>query len=272
MINDQQRRKAAQALLNAGDRRLPVRQVSQTWPATQIEDAYAIQQIWADSRAARGARVVGHKIGLTSRATQMASEMTEPDYGVLLDDMLYADGARIRASQVHAPRLEVELAFVHGKPISGKLVTLYDVLDATRYVTPALKIIDYRTEVPRTICDTGAHRAAAAVMITGGRVVRPMDVDPRWVGATLSKNGVIQESGVSTAVMGHPGMGIVWLSRRLSQHDICVARSPAHPADRFLHATHCRRGRRHDPRRLRPAWLDRSVVKLMIRRNWKSSA
>lgn len=220
MIDDHQRREAAQALLDAGDRRQPIRQVSQTWPEMQIEDAYAIQQIWADSRVARGARVIGHKIGLTSRAMQMASKMTEPDYGVLLDDMLYADGARLPASRFHAPRLEVELAFVLGKPLLGSLVTLFDVLDATSYVTPALEVIDYRTEVPRTICDTVADNAAAAAMITGGRVVRPMDVDLRWVGATLSKNGVIEESGVSAAVMGHPGMGIVWLVRRLSQHGI----------------------------------------------------
>ena len=220
MISDDERRKAAQALLEAGDARKPIRQVSQTWPDMQIEDAYAIQQMWADSRVARGARIVGHKIGLTSRAMQMASKMTEPDYGVLLDDMLYADGARIPAASFHAPRLEVELAFVLGKPLGGRHVTLYDVLDATRYVTPALEIIDYRTEVPRHICDTIADNAAAAAMVTGGRVVRPMDVDLRWVGATLSKNGVIEESGVSAAVMGHPGMGIVWLVNRLARHEI----------------------------------------------------
>ena len=222
MINDEERRKAAQALLEAGDTCKPVRQVSQTWPGMQIEDAYAIQQLWADQRVARGARVIGHKIGLTSRAMQMASKMTEPDYGVLLDDMTYADGARIPASRFHAPRLEVELAFVLGRPLGGKNVTIYDVLDATSYVTPALEIIDYRTEVPRHICDTIADNAAAAAMVTGGRVVRPMDVDLRWIGATLSKNGVIEESGVSAAVMGHPAMGIVWLVNRLARHDITL--------------------------------------------------
>ncbi len=216
MINEQERRKAAQALAEAHQSTRPIRQVSQTWPQAEIEDAYAIQQMWADERVKNGSRVVGHKIGLTSRAMQMASKMTEPDYGVLLDDMLYADGARIPASRFNAPRLEVELAFVLGKRVGGKNVTLYDVLDATAYVTPALEIIDYRTEVPRHIVDTIADNAAAAAMVTGGRVVRPMDVDLRWVGATLSKNGVIEESGVSAAVMGHPAMGIVWLANRLA--------------------------------------------------------
>jgi 2-oxo-hept-3-ene-1,7-dioate hydratase len=222
MIGHTERQQAADALLEAESSRRPIRQPSQTWPAMELDDAYAVQQLWAERRVRNGARVVGHKIGLTSRAMQMASKMTEPDYGVLLDDMLYPDGARIPASRFHAPRLEVELAFVLGKDVGGKHVTLFDVLDATAYVTPALEIIDYRTEVPRTICDTIADNAAAAAMVTGGRVVRPMDMDLRWIGATLSKNGVIEESGVSAAIMGHPAMGIVWLANKLARHDITL--------------------------------------------------
>ncbi|WP_411881591.1 2-oxo-hept-4-ene-1,7-dioate hydratase [Polaromonas sp. YR568] len=226
MITETERRQAADALLEAGRTRQPIRQVSQTWPAMEIEDAYAVQKLWADSKVAQGARIVGHKIGLTSRAMQMASKMTEPDYGMLMDDMLFTDGARIPAAGFHAPRLEVELAFVLGKPLGGKHVTIYDVLDATAYVTPALEIIDYRTEVPRAIVDTIADNAAAAAMVTGGRVVRPMDIDLRWVAATLSKNGVIEESGVSAAIMGHPAMGIVWLANKLALHGITM--QPGH--------------------------------------------
>lgn len=226
MITETERRQAADALLEAGRTRQPIRQVSQTWPAMDIEDAYAVQKLWADSKVAQGARIVGHKIGLTSRAMQMASKMTEPDYGMLMDDMLFTDGARIPAAGFHAPRLEVELAFVLGKPLGGKHVTIYDVLDATAYVTPALEIIDYRTEVPRAIVDTIADNAAAAAMVTGGRVVKPMDIDLRWVAATLSKNGVIEESGVSAAIMGHPAMGIVWLANKLALHGITM--QPGH--------------------------------------------
>ena len=220
MINATERQNAANALLQAETDRKPIQQVSRTWPDMEIEDAYAVQQLWADAKVKSGARIVGHKIGLTSRAMQMASKMNEPDYGVLLDSMVYADGARISAAQFHLPRLEVELAFVLDKPLGGKHVTVYDVLDATAYVTPALEIIDYRTEVPRSICDTIADNAAAAAMVTGGRIVRPMDIDLRWVGATLSKNGVIEESGVSAAVMGHPAMGIVWLANKLAGHGL----------------------------------------------------
>jgi 2-oxo-hept-3-ene-1,7-dioate hydratase len=224
MIEQSQRQAAAQALLQAELERRPIKQVSQTWPAMDIEDAYAVQALWAEEKVRAGSRIVGHKIGLTSRAMQMASKMTEPDYGVLLDDMLYADWAKIPTSRFQMPRLEVELAFVLGKTIGGggRTVTVYDVLDATEYVTPALEIIDYRTEVPRTICDTIADNAAAAAMVTGGRIVRPMDIDLRWVSATLSKNGVIEESGVSAAVMGHPAMGIVWLANKLARHGVAL--------------------------------------------------
>ena len=119
--------------------------------------------------------------------------------------MLYNDGAQIPAGRFLAPRLEVELAFVMGEALKGPNVRVYDVMRATEFVTPALEIIDYRTEVPRAITDTIADNAAAGGMIVGGRTVRPMDVDIRWVGATLSKNGIIEESGVSAAIMGHPG-------------------------------------------------------------------
>ena len=226
MITEDERRLAAEALFEAGRDCKPITQVSQTWPAMEIEDAYVVQQMWADKRIQSGARVIGHKIGLTSRAMQRASKMTEPDYGVLLDDMYYADGARIPAQRFSAPRLEVELAFVLGKRLSGNHVTMYDVLDATSYVSPAMEIIDYRTAVPRAIVDTIADNAAAAGIVLGGRAVRPMDVDLRWCGATLSKNGVIEESGVSAAVMGHPAMGIVWLANRLARHDIAL--EPGH--------------------------------------------
>ena len=222
MISLNERQKAADALFEAGNAVKLIPQVSKTWPDMEIDDAYAVQQLWAERRVKAGARVIGHKIGLTSRAMQMASKMTEPDYGVLLDDMAYADGVRIPASKFTNPRIEVELAFVLGKRIGGRNVTMYDVLDATAYVTPALEIIDYRTEVPRAIVDTIADNAAAGGMITGGRVVRPMDVDLRWCAATLSKNGVIEESGVSAAIMGHPAMGIVWLANRLARHDIML--------------------------------------------------
>ena len=160
MITEQERREAANALLKAETDRKPIVQPSKTYPGLELEDAYKIQALWAEARTARGARVVGHKIGLTSRAMQMASKMTEPDYGVILDDALYNDGAQIKAELFIKPRLEVELAFVMGEDLEGPGTRIYDVMRATEFVVPALEIIDYRTEVPRAITDTIADNAA----------------------------------------------------------------------------------------------------------------
>jgi 2-oxo-hept-3-ene-1,7-dioate hydratase len=219
MMTEQERQAAADSLLQAERTRIPVVQLSKTYPQMEIEDAYRVQDLWAEGRMAKGASLVGHKIGLTSRAMQMASKMTEPDYGRILDDALYNDGAQIRADRFIKPRLEVELAFVMGADLEGTGTRIHDVLRATEFVVPALEIIDYRTEVPRAIVDTIADNAAFGAIVLGGRTIRPMDVDLRWVGATLSKNGIIEESGVSAAVMGHPAAGIAWLVNKLAAVD-----------------------------------------------------
>lgn len=238
MLSEEQHRRGAAALLRAEVERQPIPQLSETFPTIEIADAYRIQDLWVEARVAKGARVIGHKIGLTSRAMQMASKMTEPDYGRILDDAMYNDGARIPADRFIKPRLEVELAFIMGEDLCGPGVRLYDVLRATEMVVPAVEIIDYRTNVPRSITDTIADNAAFAAIVVGGRPVRPMDIDLRWVGATLSKNGVIEESGVSAAVMGHPAAGIAWLANKLhavdaklSKRDIVLAGSFTRPVD-----------------------------------------
>ena len=216
MLSEENRQAAADAILNAERTRDVCVQPSKQWPDMEIEDAYDIQRRWADARIARGARTVGRKIGLTSRAMQHASNMTEPDYGVILDDALFSDGARIEAGTFIKPRLEVELAFVMGTDLTGVGCTVHDVMRATENVTPALEIIDYRTEVPRAIVDTIADNAAFGAIVLGGRVIRPFDVDLRWVGATLSQNGAIEETGLAAGIMGHPAAGLAWLVNKLA--------------------------------------------------------
>lgn len=238
MLTHDQRREAANQILQAERERKPVRQLSLTFPDMEIEDAYRVQDLWAEARMADGAKVAGHKIGLTSRAMQMASKMTEPDYGRILDDALYNDGARIESAAFIKPRLEVELAFVMGADLEGPGKRIYDVMRATEFIVPALEIIDYRTEVPRAITDTIADNAAFGAIVIGGRTINPMDVDIRWVGATLSKNGTIEESGVSAAIMGHPAAGVAWLvnklhavGAKLSKGQIVLAGSFTRPVD-----------------------------------------
>ena len=217
MLTDTQRRQCAANLYNAEITQTVIPQITKSHPTVELDDAYAIQRHWAALHTAKGAKIIGHKIGLTSRAMQMASNFNEPDFGHLLDSMLFADGANIPAGRFRKPRLEVELSFVMGEDLSGGNVQIYDVLRATEFVQPALEIIDYRTELPREICDTIADNAASGGMVIGGRTIRPFDVDLRWVGATLSLNGVIEETGLAAGVMGHPAAGIAWLVKKLNE-------------------------------------------------------
>jgi len=219
LLSQSQRQAAAQSLYDAEKSRKVVPQISKTYPDMDLADSYDVQRRWAQLHVGKGAVVIGHKIGLTSRAMQMASKITEPDYGHLLDTMMFRDGETIPADRFIKPRLEVELAFVLGADLRGPGVQIYDVMRATEFVQPALEIIDYRTEVPRAITDTIADNAASGGIIVGGRTVRPFDVDIRWVGATLSRNGVIEESGVSAAIMGHPAAGVAWLANKLAAQE-----------------------------------------------------
>ena len=206
--------------------RVQVEQFSKRHPTMEIADSYAIQREWVKLKVAEGRVIKGHKIGLTSRAMQVSSQITEPDYGALLDDMFFRDGSDIPVGRFILPRVEVELAFVLGKPLRGPGVTIFDVLMATDYVVPALEIIDARieqadrvTKAPRKVLDTIADNAANAGMVMGGRPVKADAHDLRWVGALLYKNGVIEESGLAAAVLNHPANGVAWLANKLSAHD-----------------------------------------------------
>ncbi|MDB5818612.1 MAG: hpaH [Rhizobacter sp.] len=218
---------ALAARLDEAERtRTPLRHFSQAYPSMTIDDGYAIQRAWVARKLAAGHVVKGRKIGLTSRAMQLSSQITEPDYAPLLDSMFFEQGTDIPASRFIAPRVEVELAFILGKPLKGPGITMFDVLGATEYVTPAIEIIDARIEqfdreskAPRKVFDTIADFAANAGIVLGGRPVRPMEHDLRWVGAMLYKNGVIEETGLAAAVLNHPANGVAWLANKIAAHD-----------------------------------------------------
>jgi len=215
----------AQRLYQARKDRVQLRHFSLEHPGMTIEDGYAIQSEWVRMEIADGRSVKGRKIGLTSRAMQQASQITEPDYAPLMDDMFFATGSDLPFDRFIAPRVEVELAFVLRSPLQGPGVTIFDVLRATDYVTPALEIIDARieqfdrdTRAPRKVFDTIADFAANAGIVVGGLPVKPDAVDLRWVGALLYKNAVIEETGVAAAVLNHPAAGVAWLANKIAPH------------------------------------------------------
>ena len=215
----------ARQLYAARKSRVALRQFSRQHPGMDIADAYAIQRAWVALELADGRTIQGRKIGLTSRAMQLSSQINEPDTAPLMDDMFFAGGGDIPIERFIAPRVEVELAFILAKPLKGPGVTLFDVLSATEYVCPALEIIDARieqfdreTRAPRKVFDTISDFAANAGIVLGGRPVRPLDVDLRWVGALLHKNGVVEETGLAAAVLNHPATGVAWLANRIAPH------------------------------------------------------
>jgi 2-oxo-hept-3-ene-1,7-dioate hydratase len=220
---------AAARLAEAERTRVPIRQLSLEFPDMTVEDAYAVQHAWVRAKVAAGRTVLGRKIGLTSKVMQAALSISEPDYGALCDDMFFDDGGVVPHDRFIYPRVEVELAFVLGRPLKGPGVTLFDVLGAVDYVTPALEILDARVQMSdpdtghlRTIVDTIADNAADAGLVLGGRPVRPFDVDLRWVAALLYRNGQIEESGVAAAVLNHPANGVAWLANRLGAHGVTL--------------------------------------------------
>jgi 2-oxo-hept-3-ene-1,7-dioate hydratase len=186
-------RSAAERLDQAEKTRKQIRQLSLEFPAITIEDAYAIQKAWVEMKVGQGRVVKGHKIGLTSKAMQSALNIDEPDSGILLDDMFFADGGLVPSDRFIATRVEAELAFVMKSRLSGPDCTMFDVLNATDFVVPALEILDTRiervdpqTKATRKIFDTIADNAANAGIVLGGRPIRPMDADLRWIGALCS--------------------------------------------------------------------------------------
>ena len=202
-------------------------QFSLEHPEMTIEDAYAVQRAWVAMKLAEGRTLKGHKIGLTSKAMQRFSNISEPDYGALLSDMFFEDGGEIPAGRFIEPRLEVELAFVLARGLEGPHCTLEQVLDAVEYMCPAIEIIDARiqrtdpeTKVTRKVFDTISDNAANAGVVLGGKPFRPGDMDMLWVAAILNKNGVIEDTGVAAAVLGHPAHGPAWLANKLHPHGV----------------------------------------------------
>lgn len=214
---------AEAALLDQAERTATsIRQTTSVHPEATIDDAYRIQAAWLDLQLARGERLVGHKIGLTSRAMQAAMNIDTPDSGFLTASMVFEPDSTLDSARFCDPKLEVELAFVLATDLAGADLSIDDVLDATERVVPAIELIDARswrrdpeTGRTRTVIDTIADNAADAGIVCGPVSAGPRDLDLRRVGAIAERNGVVEETGLGAAVLGDPVIGVVWLANRL---------------------------------------------------------
>ena len=248
-LSKEEIRTAAESLYRAEKTRTQIRQLSIEYLGITIADAYAIQTRWIEIKVAEGRVVKGHKIGLTSKAMQSALNIDEPDSGVLLDDMFFADGGLVPSDRFIATRVEAELAFIMSKRLRGPGCTMFDVLNATDFVVPALEILDTRiervdpiTKATRKIFDTIADNAANAGIVLGGRPIRPLEADLRWIGALCFRNGQLEETGLAAGVLNHPATAVAWLANKIAPLELALEPGQVVLAGSFIRPIETRKG------------------------------
>ena len=199
--------------------------LSLRYPGMTLDDAYAVQKALVSQKIAAGRRRIGWKIGLTSRAMQDALKINTPDSGVLMDDMLFENGATVPAGRFIQPRIEAEIAFIMKAPLAGADCTRADVLMATEYVAPSLEILDTRIQradtasgKARIITDTISDNAANAGIVLGSERHSIDAHDLRWVGAIVSRDGTVEETGLGAGVLNDPVTSVLWLARRMASY------------------------------------------------------
>ena len=206
-----------------------IRQTTSVYPDMTLDEAYLVQAAWLQRKIERGEQLVGHKIGLTSRAMQAVMNISTPDSGFLTRDMVFQPDSTIQASRFCDPKLEIELAFALASDLAGANPSVEDVLDATDHVRPAVELIaarSYRTDPEtgrtRTVIDTISDNAADAGIVCGASPVGPREIDLRWVGALGYRNGILEETGIAASVLDHPAAGIAWLARRYAEQGLAL--------------------------------------------------
>lgn len=222
-LNRDQIAKEGQELLRAEQTRVALRPFTEKYPAISQEEAYGIQLAFVELKKSGGAKVVGKKIGLTSKAMQKMLNVDQPDYGHILDGMVLQDGAQFRVAELIQPKIEPEIAFIMDRDLKGPGVTPVQVMAATRFVVPALEIIDSRIEGWKIkLCDTIADNASSARVVLGSSPRRVDERDLKLVGMILEKNGDIVQTGAGGAVLGHPAVAVAWLANVVGQFGVSL--------------------------------------------------
>jgi len=206
----------AAELAQAERSREPIAPLTAAYPDIDVVDAYEIQLINIRQRVAEGARVMGHKVGLSSLAMQEMMGVDEPDYGHLLDEMQVFEDTPVKAGRYLYPRVEVEVGFILAADLPGAGCTEDDVLAATEALVPSIELIDSRiTDWKIALCDTIADNASSAGFALGEARVSPADIDVKTIDAVLTRNGEVIAEGRSDAVLGNPVTAVAWLARKV---------------------------------------------------------
>jgi 2-keto-4-pentenoate hydratase len=214
---------AAMEIYEAEKNQQPINPFTDSDKTISVSDAYQIQLNYVEERIRNGATIKGKKIGLTSKAMQEMLGVDRPDYGHILDDMIFSEGTPIDADRYIAPRVEFEIAFVLKQSLKGPGITLDDVKQAIDYAVPAAELIDsrirdWKIKFEDTVADNGS--SAGAVFGKGKK--RLEDLDLPNVEMTVYQNGEFLDKATGAAVMGNPLEAVVWLANALGEYDITL--------------------------------------------------
>lgn len=214
---------AAKKLLEAEKTGQSILPLTDVYPNLSVDEAYYIQLKQIEKKIENGAKIVGKKIGLTSKVMQDMFQVNEPDYGHLLDDMIHLDGETLSLDVFLQPKLEFEIAFVLKNDLQGPDVTVFEVIQATDYIAPAFEVIDSRIKDWKIrFEDTVADNGSSAKAIIGGNPTPIEDVDLANIGMAVYKNGKYIDSAAGAAVMGNPAKAVAWLANALSNYGIAL--------------------------------------------------
>ncbi|MEW2915799.1 2-oxo-hept-4-ene-1,7-dioate hydratase [Ruegeria sp. ANG10] len=240
---------AAADLLQAECTREQIGLLTLRHPEMGMDDAYEVQNAIYRQKLAEGRKVIGWKIGLTSKAMQYALNIDIPDSGILFDDMVFEHGGTVPAGRFIQPRIEAEIAFVMKSAVGDENVTRDDIIAATDYVAPSIEILDTRiqrfdpeTGKTRTVFDTISDNAANAGIVLGARRHAVDAFDLRWVGALTFRNGEIEETGLGAGVLNDPVESVVWLARRMAQYGQCIEPGQIILSGSFIRPVECPSG------------------------------
>lgn len=218
-------------------------------PEMGMDDAYEVQNAIYRQKLAEGRKVIGWKIGLTSKAMQYALNIDIPDSGILFDDMAFDNGDTVPAGQFIQPRIEAEIAFVMKSAVGGENISRDDIIAATDYVAPSIEILDTRiqrvdpaTGKSRTVFDTISDNAANAGIVLGTEQHAIDTFDLRWVGALTFRNGEIEETGLGAGVLNDPVESVVWLARRMAQYGQSIEPGQVILSGSFIRPVECPSG------------------------------
>lgn len=219
-LSSKQVQEIASRLFQAEDSRVAIAPLTQEFPDIDFEDAYRVQLALIEMKKARGARIIGKKAGVTSKAIQQMFGVNEPDYGHLLGDMIVPEGEVIQASALIQPKAEPEIGFILAEELRGPGVSVADALAATKYVLPVLEIIDSRiTDWKIKLPDTIADNASCGKIVIGGAARKIDELDLRLLGVVMEKNGQVVATGAGAAALGNPANAVAWLANKLATLD-----------------------------------------------------